>query len=59
MAWNAALGRAEFTILRLRLLKAAADLMESAPRIHIVLASVCPDADLFHALVLALKPAPT
>jgi hypothetical protein len=55
---TAALARAEFTTLRLRLLKVAARVMESATRIRIAFASACPDADLLRAIVLALKPAP-
>lgn len=56
---TATLAKAEFTTLRLRLLKVAARVMESATRIHIAFASARPDADLFRAVVLALKPAPT
>ena len=51
--------RDRFTTLRLRLLKVAARVMESATRIRVALASACPDADLLRAIVLALKPAPT
>ncbi|SDS59161.1 IS1380 family transposase [Erythrobacter sp. HL-111] len=54
-----ALAKAEFTTLRLRLLKVAARVMESATRIRVAFASACPDADLMRAIVLALKPAPT
>jgi hypothetical protein len=56
---TAALAKAEFTTLRLRLLKVAARVMESATRIRIAFASACPDADLLRAIVIALKPAPT
>jgi hypothetical protein len=56
---TAALAKAEFTTLRLRLLKLAARVMESAKRIRIAFASACPDADLLRAILLALKPAPT
>ena len=59
MPKTAALARAEFTTLRLRLLKVAARVMESATRIRVAFASACPDADLLRAIVLALKPAPT
>jgi hypothetical protein len=48
-----------FATLRLRLLKLAARVMESAKRIRIAFASACPDADLLRAIVLPLKPAPT
>ena len=54
-----ALAKSEFATLRLRLLKVAARVMESASRIRIAFASACPDADLLRAIVLALKPAPT
>ncbi|MFO0112412.1 MAG: transposase, partial [Sphingomonadaceae bacterium] len=56
---TAALAKSEFATLRLRLLKVAARVMESASRIRIAFASACPDADLLRAIVLALKPAPT
>ena len=59
MPRTAALASAEFTTLRLRLLKVAARVVVSASRIRIAFASACPDADLFRALVLRLKPAPT
>lgn len=59
MPRTAALASAEFTTLRLRLLKVAARVLESASRIRIAFASASPDADLFHALILRLKPAPT
>src|SRR3546814_13411098 len=58
MPRTAALASAEFTTLRLRLLKVAARVVESASRIRIAFASACQDADLFRALVLRLKPAP-
>ena len=51
MPRTAALASAEFTTLRLRLLKVAARVVESASRIRIAFASACPDADLFRALV--------
>lgn len=54
-----ALARAEFTTLRLRLLKVAAGVMESAARIRIAFASSCLDTEPLRAIVLALKPAPT
>lgn len=55
----AARTKAEFTTLRLRLLKVAALVMESATRIRIALALGCPDGDLLYAIALAPKPAPT
>ena len=54
-----ALARAEFTTLRLRLLKIAARVIESASRIRIAFASACPDATTFRAIATALRPAPT
>jgi hypothetical protein len=56
---TAALARAELNTLRLRLLKVAARVIESATRIRTAFASACPDADLLRAIVLVLKPAPT
>lgn len=56
---TAALAKAEFTTLRLRLLKVAARVIESASRIRVAFASACPDAGLMRAIVLALKPTPT
>jgi hypothetical protein len=50
------LARAEFATLRLRLLKVAARLIETASRVRIALASACPDADLFRGLANALMP---
>lgn len=47
------------TTLRMRRVKVAARVIESATRIRIAFASACPDADLLRAIVLALKPAPT
>jgi hypothetical protein len=55
----AALATAEFTTLRLRILKVAARVIETNTRIRVAFASACPDADLFRAIALALKPAPT
>ncbi|GIX19358.1 MAG: hypothetical protein KatS3mg120_1034 [Erythrobacter sp.] len=59
MPRTAALAKAEFTTLRLRLLKVAARVMESATRIRVAFASAYPDADLLRAIVRTLKPAPT
>lgn len=59
MSRVAALARAEFVTLRLRLLKVVARAKESATRIRIAFASACPDANLFRAMVRALKQAPT
>jgi len=56
---TAALASAEFTTLRLRLLKVAARIIESTTRIRIAFASACPDAALFRMIAGALRPAPT
>ena len=55
----AALATAEFATLRLRLLKVAARIIESASRIRIAFASAYPDAALFRTIATALRPAPT
>ena len=47
---TAALASAEFTTLRVRLLKFAARIIETASRIRV--ASACPDADIFRTIVL-------
>ena len=54
-----ALATAEFATLRLRLLKVAARVIESATRIRVAFASACPDAQIFRTIALALRPAPT
>jgi len=54
-----ALATAEFATLRLRLLKVAARVMESASRIRVAFASACPDAAVFRTIATALRPAPT
>ncbi len=55
---TAALAVAEFATLRLRLLKVAARVIETASRIRVAFASACPDADLFRTIAAALRPAP-
>ncbi|ALC10647.1 MAG: IS1380 family transposase [Novosphingobium sp.] len=55
----AALANAEFATLRLRLLKVAARVIETASRIRVAFASACPDAALFRIIAAALRPAPT
>ena len=55
----AALATAEFATLRLRLLKVAARVIESASRIRVAFASACPDAAVFRTIANALRPAPT
>jgi hypothetical protein len=51
------LTRGEFTTLRLRLLKIAARVIETAPRVRIAWAAACPDAALFASLTRCLQPA--
>ncbi|MDG5973553.1 IS1380 family transposase ISSp1 [Sphingomonas paucimobilis] len=55
----APLAVAEFATLRLRLLKVAARVIETATRIRVAFASACPDASLFRAIATGLRPAPT
>jgi len=55
----AALAAAEFATLRIRLLKVAARVIENASRIRLRLASACPDASVFRAIAIGLRPAPT
>lgn len=54
-----ALAVAEFATLRLRLLKLGARVIETATRIRVAFASACPDANLFKAIAISLRPAPT
>ena len=51
------LAKAEFATLRLRLLKVAARVIETAGRIRIAFAAACPEADLFRSMPDALWPA--
>ena len=57
MPATAALRTAEFTTIRLRLLKVAARVIETATRIRIAFASACPDAALFRTVALSLRTA--
>lgn len=52
------LARGEFSTLRLRLLKIAVRIKETASRVRLAFASHCPDAALFQGLVgtLILRP---
>jgi len=50
------LATAEFATLRLRLLKIAARVVETATRIRLAFAAACPEADLIHGLSGALLP---
>jgi Transposase DDE domain group 1 len=54
-----ALATAEFATLRLRLLKVAARVIETASRIRVAFASACPDDAVFRTIAIALRPAPT
>jgi hypothetical protein len=48
------LAKAEFSTLRLRLIKVAARVIETASRVRLAFAACCPEADLFCALPQAL-----
>ena len=50
------LARAEFATLRLRLIKIAASVIETASRVRLAFAAACPEADLFRGLPGALAP---
>ncbi len=50
------LARAEFATIRLRLLKIAARITETASRVRIAFAAACPQAALFRSLTTALAP---
>jgi hypothetical protein len=50
------LARAEFATLRLRLIKIAARVIETASRVRLAFAAACPEADLFRGLPGALAP---
>ena len=50
------LANAEFATLRLRLLKIAARVIETATRVRLAFAAACPEADLFRSLPSALWP---
>ena len=52
-----ALATAEFTTLRLRLLKLGARVIETASRVRIAFAAACPDAGLIRHLASVLQPA--
>lgn len=51
------LRNAEFNTLRLRLVKVAARIVETAHRVRIAFASACPDATLFRGIAMAFQPA--
>jgi hypothetical protein len=48
------LARAEFATLRLRLLKIAARVVETASRVRLAFAAACPESELFRSLPMAL-----
>jgi hypothetical protein len=49
----------EFSTIRLRLLKVAVRVRETASRIRLAFAANCPDAALFRDLIAGLHPRPT
>ena len=53
---EALLANAEFTTLRLRLIKIAARVRETASRVRIAFAAAHPEADLFASLARCLHP---
>jgi hypothetical protein len=54
-----ALAKAEFATIRLRLLKIAARITESASRVRLAFAAGCPDATLFRQIAAELRPTPS
>jgi hypothetical protein len=51
------LATTEFTTLRMRLIKIAARITETATRVRIAFAAACPEAELFTSLARSLQPA--
>ncbi|MCW3477888.1 IS1380 family transposase [Limobrevibacterium gyesilva] len=51
------LATAEFTSLRMRLLKIAARITETATRVRLAFAAACPEAELFRGIARSLQPA--
>ncbi len=51
------LARAEFTTLRMRLIKIGARIAETASRVRIAFAAAPPEAELFASLARCLQPA--
>ena len=51
------LATAEFTTLRMRLIKIGARITETARRVRIAFAAACPEAELFSGLVRSFLPA--
>jgi hypothetical protein len=56
---NEALANAEFSTIRLRLLKVAVRVRETASRVRLAFAANCPSAVLFRNLIVAVVPRPT
>lgn len=52
-----ALATAEFTTLRMRLIKIAARISETATRVRIAFAAACPEAALFRGIARSFEPA--
>ena len=52
-----ALATAEFTTIRLRLLKLGTRVIETAARVRLAFAAACPNAALFRQLSVGLMPA--
>jgi hypothetical protein len=50
------LATAEFTTLRLRLIKIAARITEAASRVRVAFATACPQATLFRGIALSFQP---
>src|SRR6202011_5906632 len=53
------LASGEFSTIRLRLLKVAVRIKETASRVRLAFAANCPDAELFRGLFRSLTPRPT
>ena len=51
------LATAEFTTLRMRLLKIAGRITETATRVRVAFAAACPDAARFRGIAISLPPA--
>jgi len=51
-----ALATAEFTTIRLRLLKLGTRVIETASRVRLAFAAACPEAALFRHIAAALMP---
>ncbi len=51
------LASAEFTTLRMRLIKIAARITETLARVRIAFAAACPEAELFRGIARSFQPA--